>query len=258
MTLSDLAITGGFDGINVSAGSTRFTLEGSRVFENANAGLDIVDAASSGAVIRDNVFYGDASDNTGNRDQNYGVFTRGQDPTVLRNEAYHTNGRQQFGMYLENVGANVVVRDNTFHDDSDTGLVVIATSFDVSGNVARDNGRGFYFQDTTADLAGQSHGNVAYGNTTGFELQTAGEHFANEAHDNTTGFSVGGSFGLVVHDVTSWRNTTGVGISGGTLRDSRVYGNSGDGVGVVYPLPQTDLRPGSRRRRDRPGTVDAR
>src|SRR5207245_2847688 len=86
--------------------------------------------------------------------------------------------------------------------------------------------------DTTADRAGQSHGNVAYGNTTGFELQTAGEHFANEAHDNTTGFSVGGSFGVVVHDVTSWRNTTGVGISGGTLRDSRVYGNSGDGVGV--------------------------
>src|SRR5438552_17418563 len=102
-------------------------------------------------------------------------------------------------MYLENVGANVVVRDNTFHDDSDTGLVVIATSFDVSGDVGRDNGRGFYFQDTAADLAGQSHGNVAYGKRTGLELQSAGEHFANEAQDSTTGVRVGGSFGVAGH-----------------------------------------------------------
>src|SRR5207247_10387878 len=41
-----------------------------------------------------------------------------------------------------------------------------------------------------------------------------------------------GGAGGGVHDGTSGRNTTGVRISGGTLSASRVYGNSGDGVGV--------------------------
>ena len=91
VTLANLSITGEYEGIFVSSGSTGFTLQNSRVYENANAGVDITDAASSGAVITDNVFYGDASSD--NRDQEHGLFTRGLAPTVLRNEAYHYNGR---------------------------------------------------------------------------------------------------------------------------------------------------------------------
>src|SRR5207247_7092368 len=41
-----------------------------------------------------------------------------------------------------------------------------------------------------------------------------------------------GGAGGGVHDGTSGGKTAGVGSRGGTLRDSRVYGNSGDGVGV--------------------------
>ena len=117
MTLSHLAVTGAFDGIHVSNGSAGFTLEHSRVFENNSTGLFIVDAGSSGALIQDNVFYGDAA--AAGLDQDWGVLIRGLDPTVLRNEAYHLRTREgagdRRGIVLENVGANAVVRDNLVH-----------------------------------------------------------------------------------------------------------------------------------------------
>jgi hypothetical protein len=209
VTLANLSITGAFDGIFLNNGSTLFTLQNSIVYENANSGLDITDAASSSPTIKDNLFYGDVSAGE-NRNQNYGVFTRGQNPTVLRNQAYHTNGSQQYGMYLENVGSSVVVRDNVFFHNSDTGLVVLAAAFEASGNVAFNNGRGFYYDDNNAAVVAQVHDDLAFGNTTGFELRGAGEYYNLRAHDNGTGiYTPAGSLSGTVHDITSWRNTTG-------------------------------------------------
>jgi len=81
--------------------------------------LNITDVASVNALLTDNIFYGDVSAGE-NRNQNFGVYIRGTDPTVLRNQAYHINGSQQYGIYLDNVGSNVVVRDNLLFNNSDT------------------------------------------------------------------------------------------------------------------------------------------
>ncbi|HEV8606351.1 MAG TPA: right-handed parallel beta-helix repeat-containing protein [Tepidisphaeraceae bacterium] len=205
-------------------GSSQLTVQNSILFDNANAGLNITDAASSTPIIRDNQFFGDASD--ANRNQDYGVFARSQDPTVLRNQAYHNNGRAPYGIYLENVGVNVTVQDNLFWNNTNTGLVIYASSFEVSGNVARDNGEGFYLEDTTGSIDGLFHDNLAFGNSgNGVQMRGWGQHYNNEAYDNATGFNAV-NFNGVVHDNKSWRNTTGFAINSGTLRNNRAYGNT--------------------------------
>src|SRR5262249_9850996 len=125
---------------------------------NNIAGVEIQDAASNAALIQDNAFYGNAiggneQTNLGLTDQNYGVFSRGLDPVILRNEAYHTNGRVGYGMDIQNAGANALVQDNLVHDNSQTGLILIGTNFEASGNVARENSRGFFFQDSDGGAA---------------------------------------------------------------------------------------------------------
>src|SRR5262249_29299151 len=130
VTLANLSITGGYDGINVSTNgnvsgrSINFTLQNSVVYNNNNTGLTILDHASANALIQDNVFYGDASDSTGLRDQNTDLYLKGQDPTVLRNQAYHLNGADDNGIYVEDVGFNAVVKDNLVWAASSTGIYV--------------------------------------------------------------------------------------------------------------------------------------
>jgi len=230
VALENLAVTGGYYGIFLTGASSAFTLQDSTVYENAHVGLYINDAASSGAAIRRNVFYGNAADN--NHDQNYGIYSKGLSPTIVGNEAYHTNGTDEYGIYLDNAGAGVVIQDNTVYNNHSWGLYVVATEFEISGNVARDNQNGFYFNDTTASAPGRSYNNTAWDSVGhGFQFNGNGEHFNNEAHDNGTGlYSTNGFYG-VIRDSVSWRNTTGVNIQGNmTFRDSRVYGNNGTGL----------------------------
>jgi hypothetical protein len=182
VTIYHLSITGGENGIWVDNGSSEFTLRNSVLYENSSTGVNIRDAASSGAVVQDKEFYGDASVTV--RDQNYGLFSRGLNPVVERNVAYHINGRDDYGIYLENAGTEVVVRDNLFYNNSNTGLVVSASFFEISGNVARNNATGFSIDDTTGVLTGMMFDNVAYGNSTGFNLAGDGHYFDLEAFDN--------------------------------------------------------------------------
>ena len=250
VTLSHLGVTGALDGINVSNGSSGFVLESSRIFENDSTGVFVVDAASSGAVIRDSVFYGDVTsgafgDGSRNpKNQDYGIFARGLEIQVLRNVAYHVGGSlfaNHHGVWIEG-SAGVVVRDNLFRDNARGGLTVLAADFDVSGNVAHDNGLGansgwgFDLSDTDGGtVLGRAHDNLAYGNTTGFFLDGAGRSDHNEAHDNVTGLQTNLFRGNgLVEQSTIWRNTTGmfIGATGTTVRDSHVYGNSGVGIFV--------------------------
>ena len=234
VTIANLGVTGGYDGIFVGNGSANFSLQNSRVFENASSGLDITDAASSAPLITDNVFYGDL-DLGASHDQDYGVFTRSLDPVVLRNRAYHINGSSSYGIYLENAGSNAIVRDNVLFNNSTRGLTLFGSSFEATGNIAFNNGTGFYFDDTTAGLTARTHDNVAHNNTTGFELRGSAEYYNETAHDNGTGFYTPSSaFDGSAHDLTSWRNTTGVNWGGGVLRDSRIFGNTGTGLYVTY------------------------
>ena len=140
MTLSNLSVTGAYDGIYLGNGSVAFTLQSSVVYQNAHTGLNIADAASSNAVIKDNIFYGDMTGT--NRHQDYGVLSVGLDPTVLRNQAYHINGSGSYGIYLTPIGTQGVIRDNLVFHNSITGLYVSGSSFESSGNIAFNNARG--------------------------------------------------------------------------------------------------------------------
>src|SRR5207253_10532804 len=83
-------------------------------------------------------------------------------PIFLRNQAYHINGNQQFGIYLDNVGSNAVVRDNLLFNNSDTGLLLTGASFESSGNVAFNNTRGFYYEDRKSTRLNSSHVAISY------------------------------------------------------------------------------------------------
>ena len=128
-----------------------------------------------------------------------------------------------------------MVRDNLLFNNSDTGLLLTGASFESSGNVAFNNTRGFYYDDTSGPLVARVHDDLAYANTTGFELRGAGEYFNLNAHDNTTGFlAPSGALSGVVHDITSWRNNTGISWNGGLLQNARTYGNFGTGLYLGY------------------------
>ena len=226
VTLSNLYITGAVDGINVSNGSTNFLLKNSTLFQNASSGLAIMDYGSANAVIQDNVFYGDASDNSGMRDQNIGAYIKGQDPTVLRNQAYHINGWRENGIYLEDVGWNPIVRDNVAWANSATSIYVRAAAYEVSGNVARDASNGFLLEDNNVAQDGNAHDNVAYGiSGNAFEVHGYGQVFHNQAYDSTTGFALAGASGTV-HDNTAWANSNGFWANSGTVANNRAYGNT--------------------------------
>ena len=150
VTLANLSVTDALLRRSTSTGaSTGLPLKNSTLFENAYVGLYIADAPRPDAVVTDNVFYGYAPDD--NHDQNYGALHPRPAPTVLRNEAYHINGSDQYGIYLENTGVGTVVRNNKLHDNSyyrpDRSS---PTGFEASGNLAWDNDTGFFFQDSTS------------------------------------------------------------------------------------------------------------
>ena len=128
------------------------------------------------------------------------------------------------------------MRDNKTYNNAITGLTIVATGFEATGNLSWDNGTGFLFQDSTATDPSKAYDNVAWGNSTGFNLQSTNfvEVYNSIAHDNSTGFSVQQGYAGVLHDVLAYDNGTGVVLGNGTLRASEVYGNT---VGVLINNP---------------------
>ncbi len=205
VTLSNLSITGAYDGVYVDNGSSGFTLQNSAAYGNVDSGLVVADAPSANATAKDNVFYGDPSDTSGNRRQTYGIYGMGQGLTLLRNLAW---------------------------SDSDTGVYVLASAYEVSGCVVRDCPRGFYLQGTDAAGNSQAHDNVAYGiDNNAFEVRGYGQVYDNQAYDSDQGFSNFDS--AVIHDNSAWANRIGFNAIGGTIANNRAYGNT-DGIFLSY------------------------
>ncbi|MEX2185288.1 MAG: right-handed parallel beta-helix repeat-containing protein [Pirellulales bacterium] len=232
VTISDLRITGAEDGVRVETGSTGFTLRRSTVYDNDSTGVWIFDSASTGATIEDNVFFGNATNDS--RDQPYGLRSAAGSIDVLRNSAYHTGGRDSYGLYVVASASNIVMRDNVAFNNSIAGIYVEAQGFDITGNVTHDNVAGFQLRDTNAATLSTSSGNTAYANDQdGFRLQSFGQHIGNAAHDNGVGFrSVTGFLGSL-GDSSAWRNGTGISFDGGDLHDNRSYGNTGSGIAIL-------------------------
>jgi Ca2+-binding RTX toxin-like protein len=231
VTISDLRITGAEDGIRVETGSTGFTLRRSVVYDNDSTGVWIFDAASTGATIEDSTFYGNAVVDAS--DQIYGVRSAAGNIALLRNRAYHTGGRDSYGMYVVTAASGVVIRDNEVFNNSVAGIYVEAQGFDVTGNIAHDNVSGIQLRDTNAATVSTSSGNTAYANDQeGFRYQSWGEHAGNAAHDNATGFrSVTGFLGSL-RDSSAWRNGIGIDFDGGDLHSNAAYGNTSIGIAI--------------------------
>lgn len=231
VTIADLRVTGAEDGIRVENGSTGFTLLRSAVYDNDSTGVWIFDAASTGALIEDSVFYGNATNDAS--DQIYGVRSAAGNIQLLRNTAYHTGGRDSYGLYVVATATGVVFRDNEVFNNSVAGIYVEAQGFDVTGNIAHDNTSGIQLRDTNAATVGTSSGNTAYANDQeGFRYQSFGEHSDNSAHDNATGFrSVTGFLG-VLRDSAAWRNGIGIDFDGGDLHGNAAYGNTTAGIAI--------------------------
>lgn len=216
VTLSNLSITGAYDGVIVNNSATNFTLENSRIFGNASSGV----ALSSGAsTIRDTLFWGDQRSE--DRNQNYGVYSYNSaaDLNFLRNTFYHVNGQVGYGVYADIVNS-ITLQDNIAYGNYDAGFYINANNFLVTGNASHDNyNRGFYMVDNGAAVPfGVSHDNTAYNNITGYELRTAGEHYNNTAHHNSTyGFYL--YDGVNVHNITAYSNSWGVSVNRTSLRD---------------------------------------
>ncbi len=230
VTIENLQLTGAYYGLYLDNGSSRFTLAHADVYDNNQAGLYINDAASQFATVADSRFHGDAADS--NLNQDYGIYSRGLDPTILRNEAYHTNGSANYGLYLDNVGTSVTVQENRVYQNSQIGLYVRADDFRVSGNAAHDNNIGFQLRDNNATLPARAYANLAVGNSTGFQFYGYGLYSDNTAEENGTGFYLTGE--VVGQNLTARHNDTGIQVDGATLLDSHAEANLGTGIYVSY------------------------
>src|SRR6185436_12145629 len=129
--------------------------------------------------------------------------------------------------------ADARVEGNTAYNNS-TGLQIYGYDFEVWNNVARDNVNGIYIYDQGGTAVGQSHDNLAWGNSSyGMQVWGGMESTHDEAHDNGTGFYLADG-NVTVSSAVSWRNGIGVYLYSGTLRQSRIFGNATYGLWATY------------------------
>ncbi len=270
VTIEYLHVTGAEYGIDAYA-TEDLTLREMVIFENRRGGLR-VDSNSGHTTVVDSIFRGIGSDV--DRDQTIQVEIRGAS-TLIRGSSVNLTGLSNLGIRSANQGIFVnvsgesrIIGNTVFNVAS--GFSITSDGGEVSGNLSRDNGSGFYIGNDVFLFLGASYtqifGNQAVNNERdGFVLYGVVEAYQNEARENDIGFkSVGGAnanfsrIGVVdtrggnvaafnrigilsFHDVVAQNVTYGNSEDGirlgsltnHTLVSNRSFSNGGFGIGSV-------------------------
>ncbi len=232
VTLEDLAITGGYDGIYAenTAGSTHLTVSNCQVYGNASYDI-FLDTSNDYALLSGNTVY----------DASTGISVAGIGDTVSGNTVYATStGIISFGF---SGMAGVTISGNTVSDNSSWGIF---TTYNYQ-NGDNDNvlvvGNTVYGQTSSGtagillEYGGVAQQNVVYGNYYGI-LMEGGDDQAldNRVYDNSqAGIYVVGEGVAVLQGNTVYSNGVGVQLEGfyygnAQLSNNLIYANVNQGI----------------------------
>ncbi|KKL67635.1 hypothetical protein LCGC14_2133000, partial [marine sediment metagenome] len=232
VTIKYLSMTNAYTGVYATNASTHLTLDANVIYDNDYAGLHIQDYASSDAVIMNNRFYGTTG--VGTTDQNYGVYSRGADPTVTENTAYHTPLKQRDGLYFYDIGTGTFA-DNIVYNNN-AGMTLRGAQMTVSGNAAYDNAyRGIAVTDTHSGQYSPVFDNQSHDNFTGLYSGGYEDVYGNFTYNNST-HGIDGSYQYwrTIHDNDSYENQNGINVQTGEVAGNRVWGNTNVGIQASY------------------------
>ena len=238
VTLSHLAVRApGGVAVRIESGANGFTLQNALVLDSTT-GLLVAAAGVTGTVIRDS----EMRNNTIGIDS-LAAAVRVEDNTIYATTATLVNDGIRI---LDAVGTGTVVAGNEVYKDisatgavrGGTGIRVETAGFEVFANsVYQFSVAGLKLIDPTPATPSRSFDNVAHSNTgVGLLVDKYGEHFENELRNSDVGLRLAGSFAGVAHDLDISQNRIGADVQKGELRDSRIYGNTEDGVQISFEV----------------------
>ena len=207
VTLENLEITGGYDGINASdgAGSTGLTVSNSVLYDNDVEGAYIGTSNDNPTFVNDTI-YGDPADLYVSASQPEGLSINANGATVAGNTIFDNSNT---GLSLS--GNNVQIVDNTVYGN-ESGISAYGASGVVSGNTVFDNAFNI-----SAEGAVSVSDNTVYGTLASFAGSGQGIYASDEV--TVAGNAVYGILG------------TGIDAGSSTIVEgNQVYDNTGDGI----------------------------
>ena len=229
VTLEDLAITGGYDGIyaDSTAASTYLTVSHCEVYGNANDDI-FLDTSNDYTLLTGNAVH----------DAPTGISVAGIGDTVSGNAVYATSTGITSNFSTSGV-AGVTISDNTVYDNSSVG---ISTAYNPAGN---DNvlvvGNTVYGQQGNGAIGievaygGVAQQNVAYDNYYGISIVWSGQALDNRVYNNSQAgiYGTWGDGTDVIQGNTVYSNGVGVQIQGSypwQLTNNLIYANVNQGI----------------------------
>jgi parallel beta-helix repeat protein len=213
VTLANLELTGGYDGIYAASGvgSTKLKVLNSVIFGNYQYGVDL-ESSNDQATFSNDVIYG------------------------IPDATYST---QNTGLYLYSAGD--VVTNNTIYDTQSNGIYVPYSSNEsITGNHIYGNGTGIYISNNTSLPGSTVSGNFLYDNRVGINVGgpvvVSGNTVYGELENVVgTGIELGSTTSQAVGN-TLYNLQTGIYSSQGPVLDNQIS-NSVTGVEAVYGGP---------------------
>lgn len=253
ITIENLAITGGYYGINAvytTASDTNLTIKNDAFYSNNEVGLFLannysITTVATGDVITNNVFHDMLSSDSSSNYYGYGLEATGDQITLSNNIAYNLGQ----GLYIAN-GAGSTVTGNTVYQAT---YGIDTANANVSGNIVHNTGTGIEFSGTGYTLSGNTiynntsngislssgtaSGNVVYGNSTGIEFYGDATASDNLVYNNSTA-GINGANGSNILGNVLYGNGIGITLSsyasaadgGPTIENNLVYNNVTGGI----------------------------
>jgi len=238
VTVRDLELTGGSDGLSATNGSSFLTVDGVTVYNNATRGIYVADGASEHATIVNSTTYGTIGADT--TDQNDGIHVLGRYATIGGNTAYHVGGSSGNGIYVDGATDTVIADNETYNNEN--GIYVRGGQFVVRGNESHDNTDGLEANDSDGAVYSEVYGNEFHHNKNGMRSYGYENIHDNLVHDNSDSVNANNGNGIWtdisysrdIHDNEIYGNATGVYLQAGRVRHNRIYHNANIGVRMPY------------------------
>lgn len=241
LTLEDLSITGGNNGIDLldNTNSTGVTISNCTIYGNNNYGV-YVGAGDNYAQIVGNTIYGLPHDGSNTNNQAYGIVGGSGDPgfsgavTVSGNTIYNCS---DYGIDFYNFGVGPNILNNVVYAcgygiyvaGNTTGAANMTT---VSGNTVFNNNYGIYVGGNVSVTQNLVYGQFdvgIYNPNDGID-----EILGNTVHDNSIGISAYASGGAIENNTVFHNSTDGIEAKSNTpVIGNTIYGNA-TGLALDY------------------------
>ena len=244
VTLSHLAITGGYEGIYAASGedSTGLTVSNCTIYGNSYIGAD-VETSNNNATFSGDTVYGQSyglylssvnnallSGNTvyGNSSWGIEVYSGVQD-VASANNAY----ANAYGIYVSGSGSGTAQQSqasgNTVHDNSSVGIAVSGDALAVGNTAYRQMASGAYGLEVQSGAVAQQ--NVVHDNYYGIYVYNSSQALNNRVYNNSQ-IGINAAYASTIQGNTVYSNGVGLQLSSGysQVSNNLIYANVNQGI----------------------------